>query len=52
MTVVVETDRNQTPTRTVHANMKCRDVLFRDVAEHCKNDVTPVVKPVEHSFGE
>eukprot|EP00729_Bicosta_minor_P005745 gene5745-13603_t len=44
VSVVVETDYYDTPKRTIYTQMKCRAVLFREVAGHCKNDATPLMR--------
>lgn len=46
VSVVVETATNYdtTPKRTIYTQMKCRAVLFREVAGHCKNDATPLMR--------
>ena len=44
VSVVVETDYSETPKRTIYTQMKCRAVLFREVAGHCKNDTTPLMR--------
>lgn len=45
VSVVVETGYyDTTPKRTIYTQMKCRAVLFREVAGHCKNDATPLMR--------